>query len=150
MRGGPITSFPSPENLDFDIYAFFQQDILDYIVTEVNIQVVAAKDDIDYRMEKAQDTLKKAQADYMSDVNAAMGRVEVAKTAYEAKVAAVEGKLATEQARAEQHMEQLQHNIDVANQGFNNAVTKASPDLAVARERRTQSDPQRRAEGQRR
>ena len=138
MRDGSFTSFTSLENLDFDVHASLHQDILDWIVAQVNMQILAAKHAMDDGIDTAVATLKKAQDDFDADVKAAQTLVDSAKSAYDLKVAQVNGAFASEMASSGQRTTQLQNALDDANRIFRGAEAQAKLDLTVAQENRTQ------------
>lgn len=136
MRHGSFTTLSSLESLDFDIYCLLRQDILDYIATQVNMQIMAAKHSVDDGIHAAEDTLNKAQEKFNADIGAAQNQVDNAKRDYEAKAAAVNGALAAETTSSALKMQKLTQDVQAAIQAFNNAVDTANQNLQTASQNR--------------
>ena len=74
MRG----SFQHVETLDFEIHAFMQQNILDYIAAQVNTQILAGKHAVDDGIGEAKVALDQAQKDFDARIAIASREVGVA------------------------------------------------------------------------
>ena len=137
MRHGSFTSMSGLKSLDFDIYFLFQQDIIDYIVAQVNMQILAAKKGVDDGIQGAQAALDNAQKIFDTQIKAAQAKVDDAKSKYDLKVAQVQGAFQAEKTKSDLKLKQLQAEIDRTFQLFSGAVAKAQNDLRIANENRT-------------
>lgn len=136
MRSGTTGTATGLQRLDFDVDAVFQQDLLDYLATQINNQVLAAKEAIDDGEEAAQKSLDMAQAQYQAAIDEVQKRVDAAKADYESKLDAAKAALSAEQQRAEQRRQELSEAVDRAMQDFNAAVDTAQRNLRAAKDER--------------
>ena len=136
LRKGSFTSMSGLKNLEFDIYVLLQQDILDYIVAQVNMQIMAAKHSVDDGIQTAQTTLDQAQKKFDADIAAAQAKVDDAKRKYDLKVAQVNGAFAAEKTRTDLAFQRLQQDLENAFKAFNGAVDHATRKLESARQNR--------------
>jgi hypothetical protein len=130
MRGG----FTGVKDLNFDVHAIFQQDILAYIATQVSEQVQLAKKGIDNGIESAQKSVDSAQASFQAAVDAAQKQVDVTKAAYEAKLNAATNALAEEEAEASQRALQLAQVANQAQQALETSIRTAQTSLQSAQD----------------
>ncbi|KAI4193575.1 MAG: hypothetical protein LQ350_008251 [Teloschistes chrysophthalmus] len=136
MRKGSFTSMTGLQSLEFDIHCLMQQDILDFVIAQVNMQIMAAKQSVDAGISSAQNTLDAAQKRFESDINSAQAMVDDARRKYELKVAAVSGAFAAEKTASDLQIQKLQKNVEAAFVAFNGAVDGAKRRLDAARQNR--------------
>ncbi|KAL8872337.1 MAG: hypothetical protein Q9174_002021 [Haloplaca sp. 1 TL-2023] len=136
MRKGSFTSMSGLQSLEFDIYCLMKQDILDYMIAQINMQIMAAKQSVDAGINSAQVTLDAAQKRFENDINAAQAKVDDARRKYELKVASVNGAFAAEKTTSELQIQRLQKDIDAAFAAFNSVIDSAKRKLDSARQNR--------------
>ncbi|KAH6617614.1 hypothetical protein F5144DRAFT_633818 [Chaetomium tenue] len=134
MRGG----FTSVKDLNFDVHAIFQQDILDYIATQVSEQVQTAKKGIDSGIESAQKAVDDAQAAFQAAVDDAQKQVDTTKAAYEAKLSAATNALDVEMADATEIATRLDKAATEAQEALDTSVRTAQENLQAARDESVQ------------
>ena len=105
----------SVRQVEFDVHASFHQDILDYIVAQINTQILAAKHKADKGIEASEAVLHKAQQQYQASIDVAQTQVDSAKKAYDLKVNQINGALAAEQNSCEIRTQKLQKDIERSN-----------------------------------
>ena len=136
MRSGTTGTAAGLQGLDFDVHAVFQQDLLDYLATQINAQALAAKKAIDDGEKAAQKALDRDQAEYQAAIDAAQTQVDIAKLDYETKLNAATAALSAEESRANQQSQELTRAVDEAVETFNAAVNTAQRSLQEANDER--------------
>ncbi|KAM3416886.1 hypothetical protein BST61_g8474 [Cercospora zeina] len=120
--------------LDFDISAAFQQDILDYVVAQVNTQLLAAA--VDHGIVSAVQSLDAAEKAFQAQVNIARQKWVEARGNWEHKRVTVTVALRSEQNNEFNRIGQLSGEVERARQAFDAAVENAQAALTRANEAR--------------
>ena len=134
MRGGFSGSDVS--TLDFDVHAEFHQDILDYIVAQVNTQILAAKHSVDVGISAAEQTLTSAENAFNAGVANAQTQVDAALKVYSSKLGQAVAALTVAQAASDVKTAQLIRDVNGTLNTLNAAIDQATNSLQQAREAR--------------
>ena len=129
LKQGSFANIAALNQLEFEIYFLMEQEILDHVVEQVNLQIVAAKNSVDRGIESAQKTLDQAQKEYEADVTAAQSSVNAAQSTYEAKMAIVKGNLAAKTREISLQVAKLNQDVADALKAFDDALASAKNSL---------------------
>lgn len=119
--------------LDFDLSATLEQKILDYLMTQANMQFVAAEKGAKEGFETARAKLDQVEASFQNAVNGAQSQLNAAQVAWDAKQKDV--KSAFDQVKQSTKAQQagLQSRLDTAQAAYNQKIDAATKSLEQTR-----------------
>jgi hypothetical protein len=137
MRGGSFKSGAAGlKALDFDVHAVMHQDILDYLITQVNTQIIAAKHSLDDGATTAQKTLDDAQKDFEGRLETAKKTLADAQIKWRALADPINDALAKETAADKVKVKQLTDDVTAKAAALKNAIDAASNALTSSKTNR--------------
>jgi DNA integrity scanning protein DisA with diadenylate cyclase activity len=115
--------------LDFELSAKLEQKILDYLMTQANLQIVTAAKGAKEGFDNARAKLDQVEASFKKAVDAAQAQLSTAQIAWEAKQKSV--KDAFDQVKQSTQVQQagLQSRLDTAQAAFNQKIDSATKSL---------------------
>jgi hypothetical protein len=115
--------------LDFELSAKLEQKILDYLMTQANLQFVAAEKGAKEGFDNARAKLDQVEASFQNAVNAAQAQLNTAQVAWEAKQKSVKDAFDQVKQATEAQQAGLQSRLDNVLTAFNQKIDSATKSL---------------------
>jgi hypothetical protein len=115
--------------LDFELSATLEQKILDYLMTEANLQFVAAEKGAKEGFDTARAKLDQVEASFQNAVNAAQAQLNTAQVAWDAKQKTVNDALDQVKQSTQTQQAGVQSRLDAAQAAYNQKIDAATKSL---------------------
>ncbi len=119
--------------LDFDLSATLEQKILDYMMTQANLQFVAAEKGAKEGFDVARAKLDQVEASFQFAVNTAQGQLNTVQVAWDAKQKSVNSALDQVKQSTQAEQAGLHSRLDTAQAAFNQKIDAATKSLEQTR-----------------
>ena len=125
-------SLGSLDGADFELYALFEQHIVEYILHQIDILIESAKAAARQGRDRFKEDLDRLSAAYDAAVQKATVDVEAAKAIWIKKSAEVNQAFDDAKANVQRTIPELESQVETAHQNFTRAVEQARQDLTNA------------------
>ncbi|KAH7093457.1 hypothetical protein FB567DRAFT_609954 [Paraphoma chrysanthemicola] len=128
---GKVTSLTNLSDLDFTLSATMQQELIDYVITQVNLQFGIINHAIEHGIDDAKQRLNAAQKKFDDAVSSAQADVAKTSAEWQAISQASQQKLDNATKLLQQELPRLRAAVNQAKAGFSAAFSKAANNIAT-------------------
>ncbi|KAI9792779.1 MAG: hypothetical protein M1816_001511 [Peltula sp. TS41687] len=119
--------------LDFELSATLEQKILDYLMTQANLQFVAAEKGAKEGFDAAREKLGQIEAAFQRNIDVAQAQLNTAQVAWNAKQKSVKAAFDTVKESTQAQQATLQSQLDIAQAALNHKIDEATRSLEQTR-----------------